>query len=695
MKKDKNLDSLKKAFDIEEILEKVSQKNSKFLYYIVTAAFLILQFINFFSISNIKEFFAGVFAFAILAFFIFIRKNFLGKWALRVYVLLLMVSLLFTAFTQKPFFGLLANNHESQAFYDGFSKGLYQYSIGNFDEALSTYGKLKRTVPEDETLSYYLWYMDAAIRANELELFEQLSEEIVQKFPNPTAKEARILFQDIPIARLVNTYNKGDFERLLDELSPYQNTNEEIITLFKLAALANVDSIKNQDSIESLFFQLPECVDGFDSFGYVKNAILLEMFWAFLDNSRYDLSIIALSELYSKDPAFLFETFLWVYPQQNNFINIRWISLDNLKRVKELFHEGWTQLHENGNQLYSVYKKTVTNLGLFLGITDVLQELEEEFDCMQFDEVLEGYSEHASIYNILPFYNGKYLFIILEDDFFAEGAADLPSTATQAYFYILDSTSPAPIKPVITDGSQLQIPVIMGKLFMVQKSEDSHTCLIVCIAGSGEFLSLWFFDVETESLSSVFVDESTSYHCADFIYNAKNRHCNWTFEIDNNIDSNMQTKVKGTVNAWLDFSSKKIDTQISYADPALQLYVEERNEQLIFPLANLNRLGGREIKDEALLSLIRNNCMPYYHYSQIQNSFSYMAEMYAPDISGLEITYVSDETSIPSEANYFFLVKRKNEEVQILGIYKIVDQKLKDVYAGSFLSELFELIKTA
>ena len=149
----------------------------------------------------------------------------------------------------------------------------------------------------------------------------------------------------------------------------------------------------------------------------------------------------------------------------------------------------------------------------------------------------------------------------------------------------------------------------------------------------------------------------------------------------------MQTKVKGTVDALLDFNNETIKIQISYADPALQLYAEERNEQLIFPLANLNRLGGREIKDEELLGLIRNNSKPYYHYSQIQDTLSYMAEIYTPDISGLEITYVSDEASISSEKSYFFLVKRKGEELQILGIYKITDRGLKDVYKRSFLSK--------
>lgn len=679
------LDLLKKVLDIEKILENESKKRSKVLYYFVTFGFLILGLYNLFLISNLKELLGVVISIVILLFLLSRRKTLFINLILYVYVPLFMVSIVVTPVIGKPFFGILADNHSLQAFYDDFSKGLYQYSIGNYDGALSEYKKIKKSVPEDETLDFYLWYMDAAVRTKNLKLCAQLSKEVVQKIPNPTAEESRFLFQFIPVGNLINTYNEGDFEKLFDELSPYQSTDEEIIALFELAALARVDNSENQNRLESLLFRLPNCADTFDSYDYVKNSLLLETSLNLLKNSRYDLSTITLSELYLRNPALFFETFLWIYPTEYNLMNIRWISLDNLKAMRDLFHKGWIQLHENRSQLYTMYKESVTNLGLFLGITDTFQEAEEDFDCLKFDEILDGYSEHAMVYNILPLYEGKYLFIILEDEIFAEGNTDLPSMATQAYFYMLDSTSPVPIKPVAIDGSQLQISVLMGKLFLVQKLENSHKCLIVCIAGSGEYLSLWFLDVKTETLSSAPIDRS--YHCSNFVFDSKNQHCNWNFEINNDLDSNMQTKVKGTVDALLDFNNETINTQISYADPALQLYAEERNEQLIFPLANLNRLGGREIKDEVLLNLIRNNCKPYYHYSQIQDTLSYMAEMYTPDVSGLEITYISDETSITSETSYFFLVKRKGEKLQILGMYKITDRGLKDVYKSSFLSK--------
>lgn len=670
-------------------IEGILMRESKVKVF-VTICLGILEIINLFHISNLKEGIVAGITFVILIFLLFYKKGGrIIKWSKLIYIILLTLALLITGITQKPFFGLLADDHDPQAFYDSFSKGFYEYSIGNYTEALTEFHKIKRIVPEDEILNYYFWYMDAAIRTENYKLYDQLCKEVVQKIPNPTTEETRFLFQSIPVLNLVNSYNEGNFKKLSDELSPYRSTNEEIFTLFELASQICADDSENKNGIiESLFLRLPDCIDSFDNFSYVKKTLLIPMFLDLIETERYDLSIIALSELYSLDPAFFFESFFFYNPTQGNFLNVRALLLSCLQEMKDLFHEGWIQLNEDGNQLYSVYKEKLINLGLFLGSTDVFSEIEGEFDCLQFDKILENYSKYATIYNILPLFDGKYLFIVLEG---TSPFDDTPafSMADQAYFYILDAANSVSIKPITIDGEQLQVPVMMSKFFMVQKLEGSHSCLIEHIAGSGEYLSLDVLNTETESLSSLSIDPEETYHCSNFFYSAKNQHCNWNFEINNDIDPNMQTKVGGTVDAIIDLGNLTIDTQISYVDPALQLYVEKRNEQLIFPLATLSRLGGREIKDDVLLDLIRNNYVPYYHYSQIQNTFSYISEIYASDISGLTITYTSDKIDVSSETSYFFLVKRKDKETRILGIYKITDRGLKDVYANSFISKFF------
>lgn len=688
-------DLLRKPLDFRKELENESKKRSNILYIIVVSGFSIAELFSFFSISNIAEILAVVFSIIILLFLLSRRKSYLINGILYLYVILFMGAAIVTSIIGKPFLGIFANEDNLQAFYDNFSKGLYQYSIGNFNGAISEYRKIEQTVPKDETLNFYFWYMDAALCANNHELYTRLSTEITDKIQKPTPEELQFLFQFIPISNLVIAHNEGDFERILDELSHYQGANEKIYTLFELFVQAYVNKSEKQNNIvESLFLRLPDCEDNFNNFDYIKNNLLVDISWICRENARYDLSVITLSELYSRNPALLFETFFCNYPTPagyNNIFNVRWIALDKLKEMRNIFHKGWIQLQENSD-LYTIYKENVTNLGLFLGSTDVFQEIDEGIDYLKFDEILDGYSEHAMVYNILPLYDGKYLFTVLEDGFFAEGNRNLPSQATEAYFYIFDSANPISIEPLTIDGSHFQIPLGMDKLFMVLKSENYQKCLIAHISGTDEHLVLALLDVKTKLLSFLPIDEDENYHCANFAFNTKNQHCNWDFEIYNELDSNIQTKVSGKVDASLDFNNQTIITQISYVDPALQLYAEERNEQLIFPLANLNRLGGREIKDEALLSLIRSNCKPYYHYSAIQENFSYMAEMYTANVSGLGITYFSDESSISSETSYFFLVKRKGEELQILGMYKITEKGLKDVYKSSFLSRILQKI---
>lgn len=695
MNKNKFLKLFEETPDYKDILQKESEKRSVVFQSITCCGFLLVDIIGSNNISNFKEFLALITSIILLLFLLLISersKSVLSKVILYVYIIPFMLMFVSTPFIGHPFLGLLADNHSPQAFYDDFSKGLYQYSVGNYNGALSQYKKIKKAVPEDETLNFYFWYMDAALRANNHELYTQLSEEVVKKTQNPTSEESQFLHKYIPISNLVVAHNERDFEKILDGLSLYQGANEEIYTLFELFVQASLKkSEKQNDIVETLLLQLPNCEDNFENFDYIKNNLLVDISYICEESAHYDWEVIALSELYSKSPAKFFETFFSIYPNPagyGNVFNVRWISLGKLTEMRNIFHKGWLQLHEN-SKLYAIYKSNITNLGLFLGCIDVFQEIEKKVDDSEFDEILEGYSEHAMVYNIFPLYDGKYLFTILEGEFNGWDNSILSLQATGAFFYILDSNNNISIKPITIDGIHFQIPLAMDKLFFVLKSENSHKCLIAHIGGTDDHLALSFLDVKTNSLSSLPIDEDVNYHCSNFAFNTKDQHSSWGFEINNELDPNILPKVSGKVDAWLDFNNQTITTQVSYVDPALQLYTEERNEELIFPLANLNRLGGREIKDDVLLRLIRDNCKPYYHYSAIQESFSYMAEMHPADLSGLGITYLSDESTITSEASYFFLVKRRDEGLQILGLYKITDNGLKDVYKSSFLNKLF------
>ncbi|ANU44617.1 hypothetical protein ADH76_03540 [Enterocloster clostridioformis] len=219
----------------------------------------------------------------------------------------------------------------------------------------------------------------------------------------------------------------------------------------------------------------------------------------------------------------------------------------------------------------------------------------------------------------------------------------------------------------------------MDKLMIVQDTGIPKKFLLTQISGTGEYLYLSVLDLTEGEVTSLPLD-AMYYHTGDFSYNPDIQTCSWSFQINNNYDANVQEKVGGTATAKLDLERTCMDVETFYADPSLQLYVKERNEQLIFPLATLNRLGGKEIKDQTFLGLIRNNSKPYYNYSIIQYTYGYMAECYASDVSGIVITYPDEKNMNGQAQNYFFLTKRVGDEIKLLGIYNIRGNKLKSVY---------------
>ena len=130
-------DLLRKPLDFRKELENESKKRSNILYIIVVSGFSIAELFSFFSISNIAEILAVVFSIIILLFLLSRRKSYLINGILYLYVILFMGAAIVTSIIGKPFLGIFANEDNLQAFYDNFSKGLYQYSIGNFNGAIS------------------------------------------------------------------------------------------------------------------------------------------------------------------------------------------------------------------------------------------------------------------------------------------------------------------------------------------------------------------------------------------------------------------------------------------------------------------------------------------------------------------------------------------------------------------------------
>lgn len=674
--KDKKTSTLENELNIEETLKQFSHGHSKLLYWIVLGCLLFLQIVNIFAVSNITELIAAAVS-TILLFVLLKIKGKLWKWVSGLYVIILMICLVTTAFTHIPFFGMFSSkNFNSEKYYAYFAEGLYELSIGNYDESLSKFKKIKRIVPEDELVDYYMWYMNASVWANRPDLCTKLSQELQGTILEPNEYEREILFQAIPLINLINILNKEDYDQLIKELKPYMKTNEQIFLLLDLIAMNQMGDILSQDDIILNLEAIQQGVDSFENYDYIKRSLWNILFLDFFAAEKYDCVLIALAELYSIDPAKFFEDYIWEHPLNDNPLNVRWISLDRLAKMKNLFYLGINQLKQSEYELNWETKEKIKNFGLFLGVPIVAAE---ELDKAGLYSILSDYTENAQIYNIVEVSDKIYLFTILEDEFLSEGKTGFPGMATRADFYLADTSEGLEVRPLYMNGEPLQVDVAMDKLVIVQDTGTAQKFLLTQISGTGEYLHLFVLDLAKETITFLPLDKMY-YHTGNFLYNPNLQTCSWSFQIDNSRDPNMKDKVGGTAIAQLDFEKNNMEVETFYVDPSLQLYVNERNEQLIFPLATLNRLGGKEIKDQEFLRLIRNDSKPYYNYSVIQYTYGYMGEFYASDISGITITYSDEESVNGEEQNYFFLTKRVGEEIKLLGIYNVIDSKLKSVY---------------
>lgn len=660
----------------EETLKWVSRKHSKLLYGIVIVSLCLLQVVNFFAVSNFIEFIVAVLALLLLV-ALSMMKGKIWRWVMGFYVMLLIVCLFVTALTHVPFFGVFSTKKPNpEKYYAGFAEALYDFSVRNYDESLSEFKKIKKMVPDDDLIDYYIWYYDASTRAKEYDLCTKLSKELQERKTDPNEYERKVLFQFFPIGDLIITLNKQDYSRLLVELKPYMETNEQIFSLLELIAMIQLDNSLSRDEVMLKLEAIQQCIDTFENYGYIKRELWKVLDLDFYTREDYDFDLIALAELYALDPAEFFNDFIFEHPLYYNPGNTRWISLEELAFFKDIFHKGTEQIKQSGYELNHKIKEKITNFGLFLGVPMAISET-ADVTCLY--SILSNYTEDAEIYNIVRVNDKTYVFSVLENEILDIDKTKFSGIATKADFYLADIDEDVVVEPLYINGEPFQVGVMMDKLMIVQDTGIPKKLLLTQISGTSEYLSLSVLDL-TEGTETFLPLDDMYYHTGDFSYDIKTQTCSWSFEIYNSYDSNVQTKVGGNVTAKIDFDRCNIEVEKSYADPALQLYATERNSQLIFPLATLNKLGGREIKDTTFLSLIRNNSMPYYNYSIIQYVYGYMSEMYAPNISGITISYPDEENINGQSHDYFFLTKREDDEIKLLGIYHIVDSKLKSVY---------------
>lgn len=666
----------KREFNIMEFLLQPFRKRSKAVRVAIGILVLLAIVFPFFSVSNIYEGIASLFIIIILLLFSCIR----GKWEIFLscaWSLLIVINLVATPFIGAPFFGLLNEGRiqqmKEEKFYNGFAEALFELSVGDYEDAISSFEDIRNIVPDEYLLEYYLWYGETTIYAKNNALSMDLLNEAEREITEYSDKERDVLFRLIPICKMINYLNEQDYDLLQKTAKQYQSTNEQIFALFELTSLCvQEDMTVCESRIREIIVQYAEMDAGESDLERMKLE-LLAISACSLAEDYPEYAVVLFAELYEENKSFFYENFLYWYPTEYNFSNMRWFSMDCLKIMKEIYSEGWEKFQNDDSGELQKYSKSIEELGYYLGDSSIVMQILEERDI---DWKIDEKYEQWEIYNIVPIEDDSYLMIFLDTIEMGKESNHLPKMVGEAQFYVLEmKDEQCSLTPVMIDGAEFSKIVTMNKLFLVEATEENGKFLITTIEGTGEYLYLEVLDLENKTIRNI-EGQTVTYHSAGFEFDEKNSYT-VDFEIENGMDANMASKVGGKLKAIIDFNKYTILEEVSYLDPGVEFYVEERNAALIFPLQNLDTLNGKEIKNDVLLDKIRQNSLPYYKYTLLQQSYEYFLYIADCKFSGLTVVY---DAGTDQETTFFFFVQRDEENVKLLGIYQVMDDGIESVY---------------
>ncbi len=639
---------------------------------VVIASIAILIFIlQFFAATNLIEAVVSIMCFAILIFLSYLKGKvwgiLRGFWAIGI-----LLNYAMTIFVGAPFGGVLSNesieHYKEKKFHVEFAHALHKMSADEFDEALDIFEQVEFYVPEEYAFEYYLWYSQTAMYAGKEEDSVELLSKVEKSVNEYNQEQKNVVFKYLPICKMINYLNIEDFDGLRDVALQYQNTNEQIFVLFELVSLCLVDDIsQNQDRLEELIVSYWSLSDNFQKFSGIKYE-LLSLVATCLMEEYPEYATILFAELFDENKAFFHEAFLYVYDGEYNLTNMRWISVTALQMVRECCEKGWEIIQEKDDLVLNQYIPKIEQLGLYLGIEKfVLEKVNAK-------EIDDNKYEEFELCNVLPVNRDCFLGIYLEK--MDTGFMGEYGIAASAHFCLLRLEGNVLVSsPLMIQGQELISDVLMNKLFLVEETKEEGLFLVEAIVGTGEFLQLEVLDLNDYTYETIEGVEEI-YHTSEYMFNGADAFTA-NFEIENEIDSNMARKVGGRISATIDYKNNTISKIIEYCDPAIEFYDSKRNDELVFPLVNLDVLNGKEIKSRVLLEKIRENSIPYYQYSLIQQSYEYFFEVAGCKLSGVTIVY---DVGTDREASFFYYVEKEADDVKLMGIYEIVDGELQSVY---------------
>ena len=482
---------------------------------VVIASIAILIFIlQFFAATNLIEAVVSIVCFAILIFLSYLKGKvwgiLRGFWAIGI-----LLNYAMTIFVGAPFGGVLSNEcierYKEEKFHVEFAHALHKMSAEEFNEALDIFEQIEFYVPEEYMFEYYLWYSQTAMYAGKEEDSVELLSKVEKSVNEYTQEQKNVVFKYLPICKMINYLNIGNFDSLKEVALQYQNTNEQIFVLFELVSLCLVDDIsQNQNRIEELIVSYSSLPDNFQKISGIKYE-LLSLAATCLMEEYPEYATILFAELFDENKAFFHEAFLYVYDGEYNLTNMRWISVTALKMVRECCENGWEIIQEKDNLVLNQYIPKIKQVGFYLGVKRfLLEEVDaNEIDDSQFD----GFE----LCNVLKVDEDCFLGIYLEK--MDTGFMGEYGIAAKAYFCLLKLEGNVLISsPLMIDDQELISDVVMNKLFLIEETKEEGRFLVEAIVSTGEFLQLDVLDLFEYTYESIEGLEEI-YHTSEYMFN--------------------------------------------------------------------------------------------------------------------------------------------------------------------------------
>jgi hypothetical protein len=584
----------------------------------------------------------------------------------------------------NPTFNLLDMEKIREQKYERLlAQGLLQYSRENYRDAISVLEKAQKYALPDDLQDINLWEAEILSRNNQQ---EKAYIEIMSYYKENIEDYSSEDLDFLGITSLISLLNQGKFEELSKKaLIMYETSKIPMAQELKMLALAKMNK---KYELQVMFDSYKPTLIAEDYYNTIYYEIFNTIGSYFHGCGDYSRTLVALM-LGSKNRQEYMEMESSTY--YADIANLTTMSLSYKKSIQKFYTETVQLMIENNNQLYNLYKNDIVNFGLEIGSIEALKYKLSEYRpnlSSKIDQAISKYFEGETFITVELINNGKNIDILcITGKPFKSGDLELDEMEflDKAYCKLISICDE---DIVVKDIKGWEIDSGLTTFYYRIEAVNNKTFLLIDKAGSGEYSDFHLVDSDKCEIKNIeSVNSEDTYHSYDINYLKENEKIilTWKFELlDYNI-ANAERKVVAIAKQTIDLNGNIIDYSIRYLNPALEIYQSINKEKNIKSnyLLNKVKIQGSEILDETLKQILTNSVEVRYLRTKIDETFNYMPESVTPKISVLllglaneQIEKTNNREEDIEEVKYIILVRKGVNDIDIINIYKLENDKL-------------------